>query len=134
MTNGAKWYTPGIFGGAPVYTPEELGADVDENGDVVTVDVIVEEPTPEPEQPETVAVNGGERSISKKVVDQVIEEGYANNVHNAVNMLQLSALTGKEPIETMLSWCRAYRNARTDGGMEPHDAAGVADSEVLEVK
>jgi hypothetical protein len=35
LSNGAKWYTPGIFGGAPVYTPDELGADVDENGDIV---------------------------------------------------------------------------------------------------
>lgn len=45
ISNGAKWYTPGIFGGAPVYTPEELGADVDEDGNVVTVEVVVEEPT-----------------------------------------------------------------------------------------
>ena len=132
MTNGAKWYTPGIFGGAPVYTPEELGADVDEEGNIVTVDVTVEDPTPEPAQTES-AVNGGERSISKKVVDKVVEDGLADNYHNAVAMLKLSALTGKEPIETTLSWCRAYRNARTDGEMEPQDAAGVADSEVLNV-
>ena len=35
ISNGAKWHTPGIFGGAPVYTPDELGADVqyDGNGD-----------------------------------------------------------------------------------------------------
>ena len=132
ISNGAKWYTPGIFGGAPVYTPEELGADVDEEGNIVTVDVVVEEPTPEPAQTES-AVNGGERSISKKVVDKVVEDGLADNYHNAVAMLKLSALTGKEPIETTLSWCRAYRNARTDGEMEPQDAAGVADSEVLNV-
>jgi hypothetical protein len=35
ISNGAKWYTPGIFGGAPIYTPEELGADVDEDGNVI---------------------------------------------------------------------------------------------------
>jgi hypothetical protein len=35
ISNGAKWYTPEVFAGAPVYTPEELGANVDENGDVV---------------------------------------------------------------------------------------------------
>jgi hypothetical protein len=27
MSNGTKWFTPGIFGGAPVYTPDELGED-----------------------------------------------------------------------------------------------------------
>jgi len=35
MSNGARWYTPDIFGG-PVYTPEELGAVVDgETGEVI---------------------------------------------------------------------------------------------------
>lgn len=32
ISNGARWYTPGIFGGSPVYTPDELGVSVDEDG------------------------------------------------------------------------------------------------------
>ena len=35
ISNGAKWYTPGIFGGSPVYTPEELGANTDEDGNII---------------------------------------------------------------------------------------------------
>jgi len=31
MSNGARWYCPDVFGG-PVYTPEELGEEVDEEG------------------------------------------------------------------------------------------------------
>lgn len=34
MSNGARWYCGDVFLG-PVYVPEELDADVDENGDVV---------------------------------------------------------------------------------------------------
>jgi hypothetical protein len=34
MSNGARWFTPDVFLG-PIYTPEELGAVVDEAGDVV---------------------------------------------------------------------------------------------------
>ena len=34
MSNGANWYCAAIFGG-PVYTAEELGADVDAEGDIV---------------------------------------------------------------------------------------------------
>lgn len=34
MSNGAKWYCADIFGG-PIYTPEELGAQVNEDGDVI---------------------------------------------------------------------------------------------------
>jgi len=37
LSNGARWYTPGVFGGAPVYTPDELGADVDEEGEYIDV-------------------------------------------------------------------------------------------------
>lgn len=60
MSNGAKWYCPDIFGGGPIYTPEELGATVNEEGDVIDLPVEVEpEPTPdgepEPVQPPTEA-------------------------------------------------------------------------------
>lgn len=32
ISNGARWYCPAIFGGSPVYTPEEMGVSVDEDG------------------------------------------------------------------------------------------------------
>ena len=32
MSNGVRWFTPDVFMGAAVYTPEELGANVDEEG------------------------------------------------------------------------------------------------------
>jgi len=35
MSNGVKWYCPSITGGGPIYTPDELGVDVDEDGQVV---------------------------------------------------------------------------------------------------
>jgi hypothetical protein len=37
LTNGCRWYTPDVFGGQPVYTPDELGAEVDEVGRVRNV-------------------------------------------------------------------------------------------------
>lgn len=41
MSNGARWFTPDIFGG-PVYTPDELGATVDgETGEVIDAPVVV---------------------------------------------------------------------------------------------
>ena len=48
ISRGARRYAPGIFGGAPVYTPDELGAEVDPDGYVIegeTVDT-VDEPAP----------------------------------------------------------------------------------------
>jgi hypothetical protein len=39
MSNGAKWHTPDVFAGNPVYTADELGATVDgETGEVISVD------------------------------------------------------------------------------------------------
>jgi hypothetical protein len=32
ISNGARWYCPDIFGGSPVYTPDEMGMSVDEDG------------------------------------------------------------------------------------------------------
>jgi hypothetical protein len=34
LTNGARWYCPEVFNG-PIYTPDELGAPVDDEGNVV---------------------------------------------------------------------------------------------------
>lgn len=35
ISNGAKWYCPEVTCGMPVYTPEELGATVDQDGEMV---------------------------------------------------------------------------------------------------
>jgi len=53
MSNGVRWYCPDVMSGSAVYTPEELGADVDEDGNVVDGHVVepvpVDEAEPEPE-------------------------------------------------------------------------------------
>lgn len=56
MSNGVRWYCPDVMNGATVYTPEELGADVDQDGNVINIPVVevspievpVIEPTPDP--------------------------------------------------------------------------------------
>jgi hypothetical protein len=51
MSNGAKWYCPDLSGG-PLYTPDELGAQVDgETGEVIDAPaprIVVEQPKPAP--------------------------------------------------------------------------------------
>ena len=47
ITNGIRWYAPDIFAGG-VYTPEELGAPVNEDGEVVQASVTVIEDQPKP--------------------------------------------------------------------------------------
>ncbi len=44
MSNGAKWFTPDVFAG-PVYTPDELGAQVDgETGEILHEPTVVPRP------------------------------------------------------------------------------------------
>lgn len=43
MSNGVRWYCPDVLGGSAVYTPEELGAEIDEDGQVINVTPITEE-------------------------------------------------------------------------------------------
>ena len=38
MSNGVRWYCPDVFFGNAVYTPEELGAPVDGDGNVIEVE------------------------------------------------------------------------------------------------
>lgn len=50
LSNGAKWYCPDVFGGGPIYTPDELGEEIDgETGEVVNptpVEAVVVGPEP----------------------------------------------------------------------------------------
>lgn len=51
MSNGVRWFCPDVMNGSAVYTPEELGADVDQDGNVIDMpkqSVRVSEPDPEP--------------------------------------------------------------------------------------
>lgn len=49
ISRGARRYAPGIFGGAPVYTPDEVNLDTDEDGHIVNVTpaVVIEPPQPQ---------------------------------------------------------------------------------------
>jgi hypothetical protein len=58
MSNGVRWYCPDVMNGSVVYTPEELGAEVDEDGNVIDgivtpseVEPVVDQ-TPQAAEPE----------------------------------------------------------------------------------
>jgi len=52
MSNGVRWFAPDIFSGNAVYVPEELGAEVDMDGNVVEVAPhVIETPTKTNDRP-----------------------------------------------------------------------------------
>ena len=63
MSNGVKWYCPDVMNGNAVYTPEELGADVDEDGNIISIEgtsVTIEAPP--------------ERITAEDITEAVIED------------------------------------------------------------
>jgi hypothetical protein len=42
ISRGARRFTPGVFGGTPVYTPEELNVNMDEDGRIIDAEPIRE--------------------------------------------------------------------------------------------
>lgn len=46
LSNGQKWFCPDVGNGAPLYTPEELGAEIDgETGEIIEMPIDIIEPT-----------------------------------------------------------------------------------------
>lgn len=66
LSNGAKWYCAGVFGG-PVYIPEELGAVVDEEERVISVEATPTNPVGTPENERLQAGTG--RSPAQQEID-----------------------------------------------------------------
>ena len=50
LSQGVRWYCPDVLSGSPAYVPEEMGAEVNQEGEAVEV----VNPEPTPEEPEEV--------------------------------------------------------------------------------
>lgn len=67
MSNGVRWYCPDVFNGASVYTPEELGAEVNADGEVIAGSWKEAEPE---EQPATPPSNNGHKDNAPYTVEE----------------------------------------------------------------
>jgi hypothetical protein len=125
ISRGARRYAPGIFGGSPVYTPDEMGADVDEEGNVIVDSVAVDvpdEPTPEvvtEPQPELLPTSNGD-------IYQAVEDAkLSTNAHAAKAALQNYCKTGYDTEEKAIAWMRLYRGWK-DSDKTTQEAADLA--------
>lgn len=125
MSNGVRWYTPDVFDGAAVYTPEELGAEVNEAGDVI--DIKVTKPVeiiPQAEAAPVVqhpAVDWVD-NLPIDLLEELRTEHKANHANQIKNALKMSCLTADTPHDEIRGWMRTYRSART-AGSTPQEAA-----------
>lgn len=51
LSNGVRWYAPDVFEGSTVYTPDEMGADTNDNGNITNGGFTVVDPAPTSEPP-----------------------------------------------------------------------------------
>jgi len=68
MSNGVRWYCPDVMSGSVAYTPEELGADVDEDGNVVRTEVVEAEVVEIESEPESFAHDVDEIVEAQKAI------------------------------------------------------------------
>lgn len=89
ISNGAKWYCPDVFNGATVYVPEELGAEVDGDGEIIRVPVN-DTPNP-PERREPVQVLTAEEAETVAARDSSLR----------TEIIALSEVLGKDSAPTL---------------------------------
>ena len=130
LTRGARRYAPGIFGGAPIYTPDEMGVDTDEDGHIVQGEVV--NVTPPATQPTRAPANGQQPQAQAATVDAgppsdaevAISESNGNFVNMAAALLGTDELTIKKRMgalrmnapKTPAERVVAYRRLRDDMG------------------
>lgn len=128
MSNGAKWYTPGIFGGMPVYTPEDFDMQVDEDGAMIEGQVL-KESQPEP------APQGYTDSFLQYCVDNI--ERYENifAVRNALKKEYPQETGDKKEMMSRFEWLKAHADERDeeedvslfDVGLDSNDTDSLGD-------
>lgn len=106
ISNGAKWYTPGIFGGSPVYTPEELGANTDEDGNIIEGQ-FVETTTVKTAAPATNGHSNGNGEKPPRYTPEALRDALTKSagMHRA-NAVQITA-TDRNMIAVNLEACFA---------------------------
>lgn len=107
LSNGARWYCPDVFGG-PLYTPEELGAEVNGEGEVVEHVAL---PTPLPSRLDPPAV--AETPTAPTAPDAEAVEHWTPLIEAAAGDLrELHSLWDRIPAETPSMYRRAGAMAK----------------------
>jgi len=117
ISRGARRYAPGLFGGAPVYTPDEFNLDTDEDGRIVAGEIINVTPAPTGNDPNRVYADGSPVALAAvETYDAYLEAhgGKApDNVHNLRNWFKAQR-NGNGNAVTMTSMEEAEERAAQD--------------------
>jgi len=117
MSNGVKWFCPDVMNGSTVYTPEELGADVDEDGNIVSIQ-FVSEPEQDNEPELQVQTQEPEPENKPTIPTPLLEEAYGVKTSEGKLYGEMTAAG----LEKMLShmWKQLRQNR-----LEPEEKAEI---------
>lgn len=111
LSNGARWYCPDVFGG-PLYTPEELGAEVNGEGEVVDRAAL---PAPLPSRLDTagaVEASPAPQAQADAVAAETVEHWTPLIDAAAGDLRELHSLWDRIPAETPGMYHRAGAMAK----------------------
>ena len=116
ISRGARRFAPGIFGGSPVYTPDEMNVQVDEDG-YIEAEVVEPEPNREAQivaeltgaAPQPVEPKDWPAESVKAVADDA-----GVHINRAKNALAYCKLPKSSKVEDVLAWSRRYKAARAE--------------------
>ena len=120
ISNGVKWFMPDITSGVPVYTPEELGATVDEEGNVVDVE-------PERETQEQVAARRIEEERAKLEAQRAAKREAPKEPPSPFQAMLASFVKAKAKIGS----AHYYRILREKGYEHANEVPDIATGEIL---
>lgn len=130
MSNGARWYCPDVFNGNTVYTPEELGANVNEDGQVIDIQPAPTQP-PAEVKTEPPAPQWNEKALTEIATER------NTTVDKLKRALVFSAdFGGNNSKEVYTTWLDYYAEARKREGAEkmtPQEAGEYADLETMKI-
>jgi len=117
MSNGVKWYCPDVTGG-PVYTPEEMGERVNEDGEIIDAQPVKPAPYVAPQPP---ASNGNGNGHTQEVGTLSIER--VNAAYAAADWLVA------HPVVDTAELAKAMRDhAEATGWVKPDGVSNAKDA------
>ena len=151
MSNGVKWFVPDVFNGNAMYTPEEMGAQVNGDGDIIeTTYTTVTEVTPAQKAQSAQNGNGHGEPASAAIelppevamwqspqdaYEWSVGIGASTNVHSARNAFEnaVKAVGGKFSAKTAPQVYVTFYNERMARAQEklaqPADVGNVTEEE-----
>ncbi len=131
MSNGVKWYCADIFAGA-VYTPEEMGATVDGEGEVINPAALSVMTNPEPEKPQSKFPDSAHRqSIMSQLGSLFLDQGKSPEEFEAIKAEQLDQQSDKQLAVTLGRWEAKAEKKRLEAEAARESESAV-DGEIVE--